>query len=123
MCTQNVTPAIAGIVAIAAALFASVASASAQQAGKPNVLVIWGDDIRVHNISAYNHGIMGYRTAPHRPNRARGCALQRLLRRAVVHGGRAAFMLGQHPFRTGMLTMGMPDRGTASPTGRRPSPT
>lgn len=29
---------------------------------KPNILVIWGDDIGVHNISAYNHGIMGYRT-------------------------------------------------------------
>ena len=32
------------------------------QAQKPNILIIWGDDIGVHNISAYNHGIMGYRT-------------------------------------------------------------
>jgi arylsulfatase A-like enzyme len=31
-------------------------------AKKPNILVIWGDDIGVHNVSAYNHGIMGYRT-------------------------------------------------------------
>jgi arylsulfatase len=30
--------------------------------GKPNILVIWGDDIGVHNVSAYNHGVMGYRT-------------------------------------------------------------
>ncbi|MEM9381682.1 MAG: arylsulfatase, partial [Planctomycetota bacterium] len=34
------------------------------QASKPNILVIWGDDVGIHNISAYNHGIMGYRT-PH----------------------------------------------------------
>jgi len=33
-------------------------------AGKPNILIIWGDDIGWFNISAYNHGIMGYRTLP-----------------------------------------------------------
>ena len=33
------------------------------QGKKPNILVIWGDDIGVHNISAYNHGMMGYQTA------------------------------------------------------------
>lgn len=32
------------------------------QTKKPNILVIWGDDVGVHNISAYNHGIMGYKT-------------------------------------------------------------
>jgi len=75
---------------------------------KPNILVIWGDDIGVHNISAYNHGIMGYRT----PN------IDRLAREGAMFtdaygeqsctAGRAAFMLGQHPFRTGLLTIGMP---------------
>jgi hypothetical protein len=45
------------------ALVAAAATASAQTAGtKPNILVIWGDDVGVHNISAYNHGIMGYKT-------------------------------------------------------------
>ncbi|MBT8365742.1 MAG: hypothetical protein KJP23_13685, partial [Deltaproteobacteria bacterium] len=34
----------------------------AMAAEKPNILVIWGDDVGVHNISAYNHGIMGYQT-------------------------------------------------------------
>jgi hypothetical protein len=33
-----------------------------RMAGKPNILIIWGDDIGWFNISAYNHGIMGYRT-------------------------------------------------------------
>jgi hypothetical protein len=38
-------------------------SANAQKSGrKPNILIIWGDDIGVHNISAYSHGIMGYQT-------------------------------------------------------------
>lgn len=35
---------------------------SDNMAGKPNILIIWGDDIGWFNISAYNHGIMGYRT-------------------------------------------------------------
>jgi arylsulfatase len=38
------------------------ADAASAQPKKPNILVIWGDDVGVHNISAYNHGIMGYRT-------------------------------------------------------------
>ncbi len=39
-----------------------VATPGVAQAKKPNILVIWGDDIGVHNISAYNHGMMGYET-------------------------------------------------------------
>ena len=39
-----------------------VAFGTSSAADKPNILVIWGDDIGVHNISAYNHGIMGYQT-------------------------------------------------------------
>ncbi len=85
------------------------ALAGAQVAGKkPNILVIWGDDIGVHNISAYSHGVMGYRT----PN------IDRLAREGALFtdaygeqsctAGRAAFILGQHPFRTGLLTIGMP---------------
>lgn len=40
----------------------SPGAAVAQDGEQPNILVIWGDDIGVHNISAYNHGIMGYQT-------------------------------------------------------------
>ena len=81
--------------------------ATAQDA-KPNIIVIWGDDIGVHNISAYNHGIMGYKT----PN------IDRLAKEGMMFtdsyaqqsctAGRASFILGQHPFRTGLLTIGMP---------------
>ena len=75
---------------------------------RPNILVIWGDDIGVHNISAYNHGIMGYRT----PNIDRlakeGALFTDAYGEQSCTAGRAAFILGQHPFRTGLLTIGMP---------------
>jgi arylsulfatase len=75
---------------------------------KPNILVIWGDDIGVHNISAYNHGIMGYKT----PNIDRiakeGAMFTDSYAQQSCTAGRASFILGQHPFRTGLLTIGMP---------------
>ena len=48
-------------VAVLAVLVAAT-EARAQTARKPNILVIWGDDVGVHNISVYNLGIMGYKT-------------------------------------------------------------
>jgi len=80
----------------------------ANAAKQPNILIIWGDDIGVHNVSAYNHGIMGYRT----PNIDRiakeGALFTDAYGEQSCTAGRAAFMLGQHPFRTGLLTIGMP---------------
>ncbi len=81
---------------------------SISAAEKPNILVIWGDDIGVHNISAYNHGIMGYKT----PNIDRiakeGAMFTDAYGQQSCTAGRASFILGQHPFRTGLLTIGMP---------------
>jgi len=78
------------------------------QEKKPNIIVIWGDDIGVHNISAYNQGIMGYRT----PNIDRiakeGMMFTHAYAQQSCTAGRASFILGQHPFRTGLLTIGMP---------------
>ena len=54
---------------IASAALLGAMMPAAAQATKPNILVIWGDDIGMHNISAYSHGIMGYRT----PNIDRLC--------------------------------------------------
>ena len=86
-------------------LFAGSADA---QSKKPNILVIWGDDIGVHNISAYNMGIMGYQT----PNIDRIAKEGGLFTDAYAQqsctAGRASFILGEHPFRTGLLTIGMP---------------
>lgn len=75
---------------------------------KPNIIVIWGDDIGVHNISAYNHGIMGYKT-PNIDRLARdGAMFTDVYSQQSCTAGRASFILGQHPFRTGLLTIGMP---------------
>ena len=87
-------------------LLLGIVTASAQE--KPNIVVIWGDDIGVHNISAYNHGIMGYKT----PNIDRiakeGMMFTDSYAQQSCTAGRASFILGQHPFRTGLLTIGMP---------------
>jgi arylsulfatase len=77
-------------------------------ADTPNILIIWGDDIGWFNISAYNHGLMGYRT----PN------IDRLAREGGLFtdwygqqsctAGRAAFLTGQSPIRTGLTKVGLP---------------
>jgi arylsulfatase len=89
----------------AVGLVADIASA---QEKKPNIVVIWGDDIGVHNISTYNHGVMGYRT-PNIDRIAReGAFFTDFYAQQSCTAGRASFILGQHPFRTGLLTIGMP---------------
>src|SRR6056297_2703180 len=99
---KSVLRACAGVLALLLAIPAVA------QEKKPNILVIWGDDIGVHNISAYNHGIMGYQT----PNIDRiakdGIMFTDAYAQQSCTAGRAAFILGQHPFRTGLLTIGMP---------------
>ncbi len=81
--------------------------AHAQQK-KPNILVIWGDDVGVHNISAYNHGIMGYQTPGIDRLAKEGALFTDAYAQQSCTAGRASFILGQHPFRTGLLTIGMP---------------
>lgn len=75
---------------------------------KPNILVFWGDDVGVYNISAYHNGLMGGTT----PNIDRianeGALFTDAYAQQSCTAGRASFILGQHPFRTGLLTIGMP---------------
>src|SRR5262245_38581492 len=92
----------------AAAPQQQAAAKPAAGAGKPNILVLWGDDIGVSNISAYNLGIMGYRT-PNIDRIAReGALFTDAYAQQSCTAGRASFILGEHPFRTGLLTIGMP---------------
>jgi arylsulfatase len=75
---------------------------------KPNILIIWGDDIGWFNVSAYNHGVMGYRT----PNIDRvaneGCMFTDWYGQQSCTAGRAAFITGQSPIRTGLTKVGLP---------------
>ena len=76
-------------------------------AKRPNILAIWGDDIGMWNVGAYTHGMMG-----HTPN------IDRIAKEGMIFtdhygqpsctAGRAAFMMGQFPIRTGMTTIGIP---------------
>jgi arylsulfatase len=84
----------------------AASTASAQQ--KPNILVIWGDDIGYWNISAYNQGMMGYIT----PNIDRiakeGALFTDWYGQQSCTAGRACFITGQVGFRTGLLKVGLP---------------
>jgi arylsulfatase len=77
-------------------------------AGKPNILVIWGDDIGITNLSCYSDGLMGYRT----PNIDRiadeGMRFTDSYGEQSCTAGRAAFLTGQSVFRTGLSKVGMP---------------
>ena len=64
---------------------ANVSEAAQKDGKKPNIFIIWGDDIGQSNISAYSMGLMGYQDAQHRPRRQRRHDLHRLLRRAELH--------------------------------------
>jgi arylsulfatase A-like enzyme len=76
--------------------------------GKPNIIIIWGDDIGQTNISAYSFGMMGYRT----PN------IDRLAKEGIMFtdyyaeqsctAGRASFITGQYGLRTGLTKVGLP---------------
>jgi len=76
--------------------------------GKPNILVIWGDDIGITNLSCYSDGLMGYRT----PNIDRianeGMRFTDYYGQQSCTAGRAAFITGQSPYRTGLTKVGMP---------------
>jgi arylsulfatase A-like enzyme len=75
---------------------------------KPNILILWGDDIGTWNISYFSRGMMGYRT----PNIDRvaeeGCAFTDYYGQQSCTAGRAAFITGQNPLRTGLTKVGMP---------------
>jgi arylsulfatase A-like enzyme len=86
----------------------ALAGVLSAQEKKPNILVIFGDDIGIPQVSAYTQGLMGYRT----PNIDRiakeGALFTDSYGQQSCTAGRASFILGQEPFRTGLLTIGMP---------------
>jgi arylsulfatase len=96
------------VMALAAAVQMLATAPAAAQQKKPNILVIWGDDIGQFNISAYNRGMMGYKT----PNIDRianeGALFTDWYGQQSCTAGRAAFVTGQSPIRTGLTKVGLP---------------
>jgi arylsulfatase len=78
------------------------------QAAKPNILVIWGDDIGGFNISAYNRGMMGYKTPNIDSIAEQGALFTDWYGQQSCTAGRAAFVTGQSPIRTGLTKVGLP---------------
>ena len=91
----------------AAALLAYASVAPAQQK-KPNILVIWGDDIGWQNVSAYGMGTMGYTTPRIDSIGMEGIRFTDHYAQPSCTAGRASFITGQYPIRSGMTTVGMP---------------
>jgi arylsulfatase len=98
---------LTGFLAVCLAAIWLAGSAMAAEK-KPNILVIWGDDVGYWNISAYNQGMMGYETPNIDSLAKEGALFTDWYAQQSCTAGRAAFILGQHPFRTGLLTIGMP---------------
>ena len=88
--------------------FAATVIPTQLMAKKPNILVLWGDDVGYWNSSAYNQGMMGYQTPNIDSIAKEGAIFTDMYAQQSCTAGRASFVLGQHPFRTGLLTIGMP---------------
>jgi arylsulfatase len=105
-------PGLFSVVLVSAALaltpLVAGATKSAAKAKKPNILIIWGDDIGVFNISAYNRGMMGYKTPNIDSIASDGILFTDSYGQNSCTAGRAAFITGQSPFRTGLLKVGLP---------------
>jgi arylsulfatase len=100
--TARIVLAILGV-----ALATASAHASTTQK-KPNILVIWGDDIGQFNISAINRGMMGYRTPSIDSIASGGAYFTDWYGQQSCTAGRAAFITGQSPIRTGLTKVGLP---------------
>lgn len=116
---RNILLSSASLLTLAVTSTASSKAEDAQQAspasggtapasGKPNILVLWGDDIGIANISAYSNGLMGYET----PNIDRiakeGLKFQHYYGEQSCTAGRSAFLTGQHIMRSGLSKVGFP---------------
>lgn len=99
---------IATMLAATILLFSTYGSLARAQGEKPNILVIFGDDIGITNLSCYSDGLMGYDT----PNIDRianeGIRFLHYYGEQSCTAGRAAFLTGQHGIRTGLTKVGLP---------------
>jgi arylsulfatase len=102
-------------VLLTALAFGAFSAPASAQGKKPNILVIWGDDIGQFNISAYNMGMMGYKTPRIDSIGKQGALFTDWYGQQSCTAGRAAFITGQSPIRTGLTKVGLP----GAPEGMR----
>src|SRR5882757_7783543 len=94
--------------ALAQAQKATPAAPAAPSGRKPNILIIWGDDVGVANISAYSNGLMGYETPSIDRIGREGIKFLHYYGEQSCTAGRAAFLTGQHGIRSGLTKVGFP---------------
>ena len=92
----------------AGATLLSVAPFAQAADKKPNIIVIFADDVGPWNVSAYHRGMMGGRTPNIDRIASEGALFTDYYAQQSCTAGRAAFITGQHPFRTGLLRAGFP---------------
>jgi arylsulfatase A-like enzyme len=99
------------LIAVLAAVFLvgmAYGIALAAKAGKPHIVIIWGDDIGQTNVSAYSMGLMGYRTPNIDRVAAEGMIFTDYYGEQSCTAGRSAFITGQSVYRTGLSKVGLP---------------
>jgi arylsulfatase A-like enzyme len=97
-----------GLLALSAAVLAASAPATAQQQRPPNMLVIMGDDVGWFNIGAYHRGMMSGKTPNLDKLASEGMLFTDYYAEASCTAGRANFITGELPIRTGLTTVGQP---------------
>ncbi|MCP3869101.1 MAG: sulfatase-like hydrolase/transferase, partial [Gammaproteobacteria bacterium] len=103
MNTRRLFSPLLGLVAMIVAPLVSFAAAD-----KPNILVIWGDDVGQTNISAYTMGLVGYETPNIDRIAGEGIIFTDYYAEQSCTAGRSTFITGQTPFRTGLSKVGLP---------------
>jgi len=93
---------------VAVVIWVSISGTAHAQSDKPNILIIWGDDIGGFNISANNQGMMGYKTPNIDSIAKEGALFTDWYGQQSCTAGRAAFITGQSPMRTGLTKVGLP---------------
>ena len=107
---------------LVATLFSATAPPAAKaQQKKPNIVIIWGDDIGQSNVSAYSMGMMGYRTPNIDRVASEGIIFTDYYAEQSCTAGRSAFITGQSGFRTGLPRWGFPGATVGCKRRTRPS--
>src|SRR5262245_12416624 len=103
---KRLSASVAALAVAAAAL--ACGPAVAQQQQRPNIVIIWGDDIGQSNVSAYSRGMMGYTTPNIDRVAGEGVMFTDFYAEQSCTAGRASFITGQSGLRTGMTKVGLP---------------